>query len=235
MTNPTTQETLEAHPTALKSNASVSSIFEALLKSPADLIETIFQKKNQRALGAKLALLTVVGFSIFGATMGSFSWGTQLWSTPLKSVLGIALSAVICLPSLYIFAALSGTSLKFDQLALGLAGTLALISALLLGFTPVLWVFSQSTESAPFFGFLVILGWLISLGFGAGFLRKMILQSGTSNKGPLRIWIGIFLFVTLQMSTSLRPFIGTSETIFTKEKRFFLEHWCIETFSRNPS
>ena len=42
---------------------------------------------------------------------------------------------------------------------------------------------------------------------------------------PLRIWIGIFLLVTLQMSTSLRPLIGRSDSLFTSEKLFFLEHW----------
>ena len=132
---------------------------------------------------------------------------------------------MICLPSLYIFSALTGTSLGMKEIALGMAGSLALIAALLLGFTPVLWVFSQSTSSEAFFGFLVLVTWLIALFFGTGFLLKTLTQSGTTKTAPLRIWIGIFLLVTLQMSTTLRPLIGRSDTLFTSEKRFFLEHW----------
>jgi hypothetical protein len=31
--------------------------------------------------------------------------------------------------------------------------------------------------------------------------------------------------VTLQMTTSLRPILGRSETLLTQEKKFFLQHW----------
>ncbi|MFT6241737.1 MAG: hypothetical protein ACJAQT_003837, partial [Akkermansiaceae bacterium] len=168
---------------------------------------------------------TLAGFLIFGVTLGSFSFGDQLWAAPLKTILGITFASVICLPSLYIFTALTGTTLRLREIIQGLAASLALIGALLLGFTPVLWVFSQSTNSQPFFGFLVILTWVIALTFGTGFLMKMLSQSDTEKKNPIRIWIGIFLLVTLQMSTTLRPIIGTSDHLFTSEKRFFLEHW----------
>ena len=115
-----------------------------------------------------------------------------------------------------------------SEIIQGLAASLALIAALLLGFTPVLWVFSQSTSSEPFFGFLVGLTWVIAVAFGTGFLLKMLNQSDTERKNPVRIWIGIFLLVTLQMSTTLRPLIGSSDHLFTAEKRFFLEHWMKE-------
>lgn len=221
-------------PKPLESNAPVLAVFENLLKSPASLIETIRKEKNPGALALKLSLVTLVGFLIFGFTLGSFSFGNQLWAAPVKTILGITFSAIICLPSLYIFSALTGTKLRFPEIALGLAAALALIAALLLGFTPVLWVFSQSTSSPAFFGFLVILGWIISLCFGTGFLLKMITHSGTTDKGPVRIWIGIFLLVTLQMSTTLRPLIRNSDHFFTSEKRFFLEHWSLEVSRKVP-
>lgn len=225
----------EPTPEALEPNAPVSTVFETLLKSPANLIETIKKVPDPGSLAMKLSLVTMIGFFIFGITLGSFSLGDQLWAAPLKTILGLSFSALICLPSLYIFAALTGTQLRFPEIALGLAGALALIAALLLGFTPVLWVFSQSTNSPAFFGFLVILGWVISLCFGTGFLLKMVTQSGTKEKGPVRVWIGIFLLVTLQMSTTLRPLIGTSDQLFTSEKRFFLEHWTLELSRPGPN
>jgi len=213
----------------LAPEASFGTVFESLLKQPASLIKTINKGDHQGNLTLKLLGLTLVGFLIFGITLGSFSFEEQLWAAPLKSVFGISFAALICLPSLYIFTALTGTSLQIREIAQGLAASLALIGALLLGFTPVLWVFSQSTSSEPFFGFLVITAWVIALSFGTGFLLKMLQKSNTGKKAPVRIWIGIFLLVTLQMSTTLRPLIGTSDEFLTHEKRFFLEHWLEET------
>lgn len=211
-------------------NDSLSHLFEGLLKSPLNIIEEIRENKTPGSVIGKLLLISLLGFLIFGVTLGSFSFHEQLWAAPLKTFLGITLSTIICLPSLYIFSALTGTTLGMKEIVQGMAGALALIASLLLGFTPVLWVFSQSTDSETFFGFLVLATWLIALFFGTGFLLKMLSQTGTSKTAPLRIWIGIFLLVTLQMSTTLRPLIGRSDTFFTTEKRFFLEHWGM-TFS----
>tara|TARA_B110000008_G_scaffold56170_2_gene55674 strand:+ start:1787 stop:2491 length:705 start_codon:yes stop_codon:yes gene_type:complete len=208
-------------------DTSLASVFEGLLKSPQSLIAGINQSKTSGPFTSKLLIIALVGFIIFGVTMGSFSFQEQLWAAPLKTILGLTFSSIICLPSLYVFSALTGTSLGIKEIIQGMAGALALIAALLLGFTPVLWVFSQSTTSEVFFGLLVLTTWFIALFFGTSFLLKMLEQSGTENRGPLRVWIGIFLLVTLQMSTSLRPLIGRTESLFTTEKRFFLEHWAI--------
>jgi hypothetical protein len=35
----------------------------------------------------------------------------------------------------------------------------------------------------------------------------------------------IFVVVCLQMTTALRPILGTSDTFLPTEKRFFLAHW----------
>lgn len=215
-TNPSTDGS-----TPLSSGTSVPAAFDALLKHPAAVIAAIRKDEPAGDLILKYLALALGGFLVFGITLGGFSLGDQLWAAPMKTMLGITLAAVICLPSLYVFSALSGTSLRLPAIVLGLAATLALTGALLLSFTPVLWVFSQSTDSEPFFGFLVITIWLVSLAFGTGLLLRM----QAAKKGPVRIWIAIFLLVTLQMSTTLRPLIGTSEELFTTEKRFFLEHW----------
>jgi hypothetical protein len=189
------------------------------------LVDNIRNNEKPGRLILRLSLVIVASLLLFGITLGSFSFNEQLWAAPAKTLFGVLFSAVICLPSLYIFTALTGTSLKLIEIVQGLASALALTGALLLGFAPVLWVFSQSSESQPFFGFLVIATWLVSVLFGTGFLMKMLKGSGAQNSGPVKIWVGIFLLVTLQMSTTLRPLIGRSDTFFTTEKRFFLQHW----------
>lgn len=231
--NPKSTDPTTAEP--LRQKAGIAEVFECLLKHPNSLIKTIRQSESPGLLIGKLILLALGGFLIFGLTLGSFSFHDQLWAAPLKTILGLSIATLICLPSLYIFSALTGTSLGIKEIVQGMAGALALIAALLLGFTPVLWVFSQSTDSEPFFGVLVLIAWLIAIFFGTGLLLKMLDHSGTKKKGPLRIWIGIFLLVSLQMSTTLRPLIGTSDSIFTSEKRFFIEHWAIEMSGREVS
>ncbi len=214
---------------------SLATAFEGLLKRPYDLIKTMQNQTHTKKLVLTLSLISAVGILIFGITLGSFSLQEQIWAAPLKSIFGLGFSAFICLPSLYIFTALTGTSLRLNEIITGLTATLALIAALLLGFTPVLWVFSQSSDSEVFFGTLTLIVWIISFFFGTGILTKMLDHSGTTKRGPLKIWVGIFLLVTLQMSTSLRPIIGTSDKLFTSEKRFFLTHWVMQLDSpRKP-
>lgn len=212
----------------IETTASAASIFESLLKHPYGLIRTIQNGEGPPALAGKLLLLSLLGFVVFGLTVGSFSLGTQLWAAPLKILIGIAFSAGICLPSLYIFTALTGTTISLSQICQGLAAVLALCGALLLGFTPVLWVFSRSTESEAFFGTLVGLAWVVSVLFGVGILFKIVNLAKTANTAPLKIWVAMFLLVTLQMSTTLRPIIGNSDQLIHLEKKFFLDHWIPE-------
>jgi len=35
----------------------------------------------------------------------------------------------------------------------------------------------------------------------------------------------IYLLVVLQMTTALRPLVGTADTFLPTEKKFFVKHW----------
>ena len=115
-----------------------------------------------------------------------------------------------------------------------LVAAMGIMIVLLVGFSPVLWVFARSSDSEPFFGALVLLTWLVSYGFGARFLFRALGGDDGMKKGPMRIWLGMFLLVSLQLSTSLRPLIGTSGKKFTTEKRSFLVHWGMEISGIEP-
>ena len=41
----------------------------------------------------------------------------------------------------------------------------------------------------------------------------------------LKVWLAIFILVSLQMTTALRPIIGSSKDLLPKEKKFFLTYW----------
>src|SRR5262249_50197750 len=85
---------------------------------------------------------------------------------PVKIAGGLMLSALICLPSLYLFACLGGSQARLAAIGSLLVGLLLLMTTLLIGFAPVAWLFSQSTESVAWMGALHLFFWLTATIFG---------------------------------------------------------------------
>lgn len=211
---------------------SLAAAVETLLKRPVELFAQ-FQRGNSKRITLQLLAVAGICLTVFGLIIGLFSLDPlQLVAVPLKITLGLLVSALICLPSLYIFGSLSGLDLKLQSIAGVLIASIALAGLLLVGFTPVVWIFSTSTNSIGFMGFLLISFWLIALFFGFSFLFKASRLLGGRSRAHLGVWVAIFTVVTLQMTTTLRPIVapagGTQvEDLLPglKEKRFFLVHW----------
>ena len=201
----------------------LKSLFEALLRRPHALVARLAEP-NHGATG-RFAIMAVGSILLFGFVLGCFAKHEQLWAAPVKITAGLIFSGLICFPSLYIFATLAGARVSISQLAACLAGALALAGLLLLGFAPAVWIFAESTDSLGFMGTLAIGSWVIAVAFALRFLKSVIFATGGTQKAPLTIWSIVFLLVTLQMTTSLRPILGRSEVRLTQEKKFFLQHW----------
>lgn len=198
-------------------------VIEAILKQPWKIMHAAHEGSMRVVL---LVLAAVIAcLAVFGGLLGTFSGGTQYWAAPLKVTGGVLFATLICLPSLYIFSAMSGVEVKIRQVAGILLTVLGLTGLLLVGFAPVVWIFSQSSESVSFMGALALVFWGISLFFGLRLLEMEAARLGLRSGGYLRIWMAIFIFVTLQLTTSLRPIIGTSQDLLPTEKKFFLQHW----------
>ena len=214
---------------AVEVNDAASAI-EALLRNPRRLMQAL---PTQRKLITPLILLTILSAGVLGLVLGSYSAGTQLWAAPLKVGGGLILSALICFPSLYVFSCLANSPLRLTGIAAGYLCFLALLGLLLVAFAPILWIFTQSSNSLPFVGILSQVVWLLSFMLAGGLLRKI----NPSAKSPwqVRLWLMIFLTVTLQMCTALRPIIGTSPDFLPQEKKFFLTHWLDSTSSEEQS
>jgi len=201
----------------------LKTLFEALLRRPQALVARLAEP-NHGATG-RFAIMAVVSILLFGFVLGCFAKHEQLWAAPAKISAGLIFSALICFPSLYIFSTLAGARVSISQLAACLAGALALAGLLLLGFAPAVWIFAESTDSFGFMGTLAIGSWIIAVAFALKFLKSVIFATGGTQKAPLTIWSIVFLLVTLQMTTSLRPILGRSDVMLTQEKKFFLQHW----------
>jgi hypothetical protein len=199
----------------------LKSLFEALLRRPYALIPSLANPGVARMFTG----IAVFSFLLFGVVLGCFAKHEQLWAAPLKLTGGILFAGVICFPSLYIFATLAGARVTVAQLASALAGALALAGLLLLGFAPAVWIFAESTDAFGFMGALALAAWLIALLFALRFLKSVVFLSDGTQHGPMIVWSIVFLLVTLQLTTSLRPILGRAPDLLPTEKKFFLQHW----------
>jgi hypothetical protein len=184
-----------------------------------------FRGGDSGALIRNLLLASVVCLAVFGLVVGMFSWGRQIWAAPLKITAGSFLAVLLCAPSLYIFSCLAGAEVNLRQVAGVLTGSLCLTALLLLGFAPAAWIFTQSTESLWFMGLLLVVFWCVGLFYGVRFTRNALAALGGERTGHVVVWILIYMLVSLQMTTTLRPILGQSEHFLQKEKKFFVTHW----------
>ena len=210
----------------LEGGTALSNILNKLLRKPLSLVHDLENSEDGAKLPTRLILIAVLSLAVFGLVVGSFSAGSQLWAAPLKIVGGLIFSGLICLPSLYIFTCLGGLDAKFRTVAGLLCGLIALAGLLLVGFAPVVWLFSVSSNSIGFMGFLLVALWILCAGFGLMLVFRAGRALGMQSSGHLVIWCGVFLLVTLQMPTTLRPILGKSDQLLNlEEKRFFLHYW----------
>ena len=202
----------------------VVSAIESILRQPRRVMFQLREPGASKVITA-LGLIAVVCSLIYGVIVGSFSGHEQWWTAPLKACAGLLISAVICLPSLYIFSSLSGSHARLKEIVGLVAGLLALMTVLLIGFAPVAWLFSQSTDSVMWMGFLHLLFCFIATAFGLRFMNAGFAQSQAKSNAGFNTWVIIFLLVLLQMTAALRPLLGRAPTFLPVEKKFFLSHW----------
>lgn len=201
-----------------------NSVAEAILKRPASLACEL-TRKDAAAARVRLMILTSACLAVYGLAMATFSGGAQYWMVPLKLAAGSFLSALLCLPSLYIFASLAGGRLVLREVWGLLLMALCLASLLLIGFAPVAWLFAQSTKAVAWMGFLHLLFWIAALSFGLRLLRTAFEFVNGQRVRVLRLWALVFLAVVFQMSTCLRPLVGPHAPLNPAEKKFFVAHW----------
>jgi hypothetical protein len=215
----------EKEPYHLPESASTLQLVDALLKSPESVVNQIKSGQFKKTLFILLGVFLLC-HAIYGLIVGSFSGDVQWFAAPIKIVGGAALSALLCYPSLYIFGCLSGAKITPVQVLSLLAGGLTLTSILLLGFAPVAFIFTFSIKTVAFMGVVHTLIWAISLYFGLRYIvMGLTRMESRKDNNLITTWCVILILTMLQMTTTLRPIIGESDTLLTHEKRFFVEHW----------
>ena len=197
---------------------------EAILRQPRRVMYQLRQP-GAGPLMMYLMIIAILCAVVYGVVVGTFTGHEQLWIAPVKVAGGMLVSALICLPSLYIFACLSGSRARLTEIYGLVMGMLMLTTILLIGFAPVAWLFSQSTESVNWMGTLHLIFWFIAALFGLRFLNTAFSHSQAKSNAGFNTWVVIFMLVVVQMTTALRPIVGSSDKFFPTEKKFFLSYW----------
>lgn len=221
----------EGQPAETKSakpaEAPVTSVNIAnLLRSPGGCVRYLVESASCGKLVALLLLLTVCGAALWGFSVGFFiDWKVALLDA--AKFAGVSLFAyVLCLPTLYVFACLSGARLSFPRIAaLGLMCT-AMMGCVCAALAPIVWLFAVSTGSIVFFAWLVLLLAAVAAFFAFSPIDGAIKVNAVRHSTGLTVWFCILLVVALQALTFVRPIlapVGTKSEI--AGKCFFVEHF----------
>ena len=199
-----------------------------LLRAPGDVISLADADGKARCwrLAAFLALVTAAGCALFGFAVGSFV-DLKVAALDAAKMVGIAaFSFVLCFPTLYVFATICGAKLSAARLAVvGLVCT-ATLGSLLAALSPILWLFSVSTEQVAFIVVLACLFAALSLAFVARPVAAAAEKGIVANRAGLNVWLAVFAVVALQAVTLVRPMLAPIGTPRTPEgKCFFLMHF----------
>lgn len=202
---------------------------ENLLKAPANIALRIENDDSLPLLAARLFLWGLAFHAVYGFAMALFGSTEAAFMTAGKAPLVALCSAALCMPSLYVFSCVAGMPIRITQ-ALALAGvTLAMTGLLLLGLTPVTWLFSVSTNSVPFVVIMNLTAWTIAVSFSFrffGIFNDSRDEEDRQGATGLKWWLVIYIIVSLQMATTMRPLLTIPEQGWrVTEKKFFLGHF----------
>jgi len=164
-------------------------------------------------------------FAVYGLATGFFQGDLQIVIASLKAPAIVFGTALLCLPSFYVFTSLAGSELSPSRTIGILAGFCAVLGLLMTGMIPVAWLFSVSTKSILFVFWMHLIMWLAALVFARNYLRHAF--PTLPQRRVLRLWIFLFVLVSFQMTTHLRPVLwrDAGQGVFTAGKMSFVEHF----------
>ena len=202
---------------------SLAGVFNELLIRPLAFLDRA--RNGGQASPFRMIAVSALCYALYGAAAGFFQGGDQILVAALKAPMIILFTLLLCLPSLYVFSAVSGaewTRRSFLAVLAGFAGTLALV---LLALLPVNWLFSSSSRHVTTATLLQFFLWLIALALAWRFLRQGLQTTGA--RGGMVLWLLLFCVVSLQAATVLRPVLSRKPggAVFVSGKKSFLEHF----------
>ena len=197
-----------------------------LLRNPDTCLGHACEDARTGGLTAFLLLLSLAGSAAFGFAIGSFAgWGVAFLDA--AKMAGIMLfSFALCYPTLYVFSALGGCKQSPKRLlALGLV-PMAVLGCLLAALSPIMWLFSVSTELVGFIMFFSCALAAVAVCFAQRPLLCAKERGLVISLVGMRVWFFVLIVVALQSVTLVRPMLSPLGAERTPQgKCFFLEHF----------
>lgn len=163
------------------------------------------------------AMMIVLGGIAYGACMGSFGgllgdgWKQILLSASKVPFLFVV-TFLLCLPSFYVINSLLGLHADFPRVLNALVTFQAVAAIVLLALGPITALMNLTTG---FYSFIKLWNGLIfavasvSGHYAMSRLYRLLASENRKHAVLLRVWIGLYTFVGIQMAWVLRPFVGS--------------------------
>lgn len=198
------------------------AIVEAILRNRQLFFDQIRESIELREKTRALIISSSAFLAAYGAVLGSTHSIWQALSSAVKLPLLFLVTLVICVPALYIFSVLFGSSQRLPQLVTLVLSAITVTAVLLLSLAPVTFFFMLTTSGYQFFKLLNVFFFAIAGFAGMFFLSRGIKTiTATAKEGGAKIrsmvlyvWILLYAFVGSQMAWTLRPFVGYPEARF---------------------
>ena len=157
-------------------------------------------------------LLTVAGFA-YGAVMGAFGLSPlQILYSGIKVPILLTASSLICLPSFFVINTLLGLRDDFPIVFRALVSTqitMAIVLASLAPLTAMTYVSSGDYHLAIVFNGLMFLAASLVSHVQLSRMYEPLIQQSRRHRVGRRVWLVLYIFVTIQLAWMLRPFVGS--------------------------
>jgi hypothetical protein len=176
-------------------------------------------------LAQRERLLRLAGFvclcgTAYGLVMGSFGgWsGTRIWQvlySAAKVPLLLLGTFTLCLPSFFVLNTLAGLRSDFSRVVRALVATQASMTIVLCALAPftTLWYLSSANyHAAILFNGLSFAVASLAAQLTLRRLYRPLVESSPKHRWLLRLWLGLYVFVGIQLGWILRPFVGRPDT-----------------------
>lgn len=197
-------------------------LLKAILRDPQKALESMQKPGNWRLLFSGL-LFSCLGIAAYGAGAGFFQGGDQVLVSAWKAPLVVLASLLLCIPSLFVFLTLAGEELSGRKFVAAIVGSVSLVSLLFVALLPISWLFSVSSRSLSFMVILHLAIWMVVVGLAVRPLRLVAPKAGRA----VSLWMLLFLAVSLQVATQLRPLLwrATDAPLFEAKKLSAMGHF----------
>ena len=206
------------------------SVVEEFIKRREEFLKNLMEEKGLEAYFVNSNLAIIVFSGVYGATIGVYPSGLQVFYDPVKIPMLLLISLYITVPSYYVLSSLFGGKHSFSQMVILLLSSVMVMSIVLLALVPLNLFFILATANVTYstYAFLVILN--VAIFALAGLFALVYLLRGFATMYPGIGWtpafsVGsiIFMFVGTQLSWVLRPYFHYyPQFVRPVEKNFYI-------------